>query len=82
LLDNKGRLGIIVSESKASSGALSENTFLGVAEPRPILGYCYRADHLTVYALGPIPPQLRSAQEEDCLAQEVLLVDELPAGIQ
>jgi hypothetical protein len=53
-----------------------------VPAPQPILGYCYRAGHLTVYVNGPMPPALHSAQEEGRTAEEVLLVDELPAGIR
>ncbi|MVN77721.1 hypothetical protein GO988_15415 [Hymenobacter sp. HMF4947] len=53
-----------------------------VPQPQPILGYCYQAGHLRVYVQGTMPPALRTAQEEGCLDQEVLLVAELPAGIQ
>lgn len=53
-----------------------------VPQPAPILGYCYRAGHLTVYVSGSMPLRLRSAQEEGCLDQEAWLVDELPQGIQ
>ena len=53
-----------------------------VAAPEPILGYCYRQGHLTVYVNGPMPAALRSAQEEGRTQDEVLLVDALPAGIR
>ncbi|TGE26913.1 hypothetical protein [Hymenobacter metallicola] len=53
-----------------------------VAAPEPILGYCYRQGHLTVYVSGPMPAALRSAQEEGRTQDEVLLVDALPAGIR
>ena len=54
-----------------------------VAAPQPILGYCYTTDnHWTVYVAGPMPPHLRSAVEQGHTESEVLLVAELPAGIQ
>jgi hypothetical protein len=53
-----------------------------VPTPQPILGYCYQQGHLTVYVNGTMPPALRTAQQEGGLAQEVLLVRELPAGIR
>ena len=54
-----------------------------VAAPQPILGYCYTAANgWSVYVAGPMPPHLRTAVEENCTDQEVLLVPELPAGIQ
>ncbi|QNE38595.1 hypothetical protein F1C16_03020 [Hymenobacter sp. NBH84] len=53
-----------------------------VPAPQPILGYTYQRGHLTVYVSGPMPPALRTAQQEGTTDQEVLLVDELPAGIQ
>jgi hypothetical protein len=54
-----------------------------VAEPQPILGYCYTtANKWTVYVAGPMPPHLRTAVEEGHTDREVLLVAELPAGIQ
>jgi hypothetical protein len=54
-----------------------------VAAPQPILGYCYTAAHnWTVYVAGTMPPALRTAVEEGYTDQEVLLVPELPAGIQ
>jgi hypothetical protein len=50
---------------------------------QPILGYCYTTQHKwTVYVAGPMPPHLRTAVEEGHTDQEVLLVPELPAGIQ
>ena len=55
----------------------------GDALVQPILGYCYTTDnHWTVYVAGPMPPHLRAAVEEGHLDQEVLLVPELPQGIQ
>jgi hypothetical protein len=51
-------------------------------QPLPILGYYYRAGHLTVYVHGPMPAHLRTAQEEGYTQDEAWLVDELPAGIQ
>jgi len=54
-----------------------------VAQPQPILGYCYTTENnWTVYVAGPMPPHLRTAVEEGHLDREVLLVAELPAGIQ
>jgi len=54
-----------------------------VAAPQPILGYCYTTDNnWTVYVAGPMPPHLRTAVEEGYTDCEVLLVPELPAGIQ
>ncbi|SHL87016.1 hypothetical protein [Hymenobacter psychrotolerans] len=53
-----------------------------VAAPEPILGYTYQRGHLTVYVSGTMPPQLRTAEQEGCLEQEVLLVPVLPAGIR
>ena len=54
-----------------------------VAAPLPILGYCYTTDNnWTVYVAGPMPPHLRSAVEQGHTDCEVLLVAELPAGIQ
>jgi hypothetical protein len=54
-----------------------------VAVPQPILGYCYTTEHnWTVYVAGPMPPHLRTAVEEGHTDCEVLLVAELPAGIQ
>ena len=53
-----------------------------VPAPQPILGYYRQHGHLTVYVNGPMPPALRTAQEENRLHDEVLLVPELPAGIQ
>jgi hypothetical protein len=54
-----------------------------VAAPQPILGYCYTTDNnWTVYVAGRMPPHLRSAVEQGHTEREVLLVAELPAGIQ
>ncbi|RSK44683.1 hypothetical protein [Hymenobacter perfusus] len=53
-----------------------------VPTPEPILGYTYQRGHLTVYVSGPMAPELRTAQQEGSLAQEVLLVAQLPAGIR
>ena len=54
-----------------------------VAVPQPILGYCYTTENnWTVYVAGPMPPHLRSAVEQGHTEHEVLLVAELPAGIQ
>jgi hypothetical protein len=54
-----------------------------VAAPLPILGYCYTTDNnWTVYVAGPMPPHLRSVVEQGHTDCEVLLVAELPAGIQ
>jgi hypothetical protein len=54
-----------------------------VAQPQPILGYCYTTENnWTVYVAGPMPPHLRTAVEEGHTEREVLLVAELPAGIQ
>jgi len=54
-----------------------------VAAPQPILGYCYTTDNnWTVYVAGPMPPALRTAVEGGHTDCEVLLVAELPAGIQ
>jgi hypothetical protein len=50
--------------------------------PTPILGYCYRAGHLTVYVNGSMPLAMRSAQEEGYTEDEAWLVDTLPTGIQ
>jgi hypothetical protein len=55
----------------------------GDALVQPILGYCYTSqNNWTVYVAGPMPPAMRTAVEEGYLDQEVLLVPELPAGIQ
>lgn len=61
--------------------ALPEGAAL-VPTPEPILGYTYQQGHLTVYVQGTMAPELRTAQQEGSLAQEVLLVPELPAGIR
>ncbi|MVN77822.1 hypothetical protein GO988_15935 [Hymenobacter sp. HMF4947] len=54
-----------------------------VPAPQPILGYCYTTqNNWTVYVAGSMPPALRTAVEEGYTDQEVLLVAELPAGIQ
>ena len=54
-----------------------------VAMPQPILGYCYTTENnWTVYVAGPMPPHLRTAVEQGHTDREVLLVAELPAGIQ
>ena len=54
-----------------------------VPAPQPILGYCYTAANgWRVYVAGPMPPAMRTAVEEGHTDQEVLLVAELPAGIQ
>jgi hypothetical protein len=54
-----------------------------VAAPQLILGYCYTTENnWTVYVAGPMPPHLRTAVEEGHTHREVLLVAELPAGIQ
>jgi hypothetical protein len=54
-----------------------------VAAPQPILGYCYTTENnWTVYVAGPMPAHLRTAVEEGHTHREVLLVAELPAGIQ
>jgi hypothetical protein len=55
----------------------------GDALVQPILGYCYTTENnWTVYVAGPMPPHLRSAVEQGHTEREVLLVAELPAGIQ
>jgi hypothetical protein len=54
-----------------------------VVAPQPILGYCYTTAHnWTVYVAGTMPAGMRTAVEEGYTDQEVLLVPELPAGIQ
>jgi hypothetical protein len=53
-----------------------------VVKSEPILGYYYQAGHLTVYVNGTTPPALRSAVEEGRTEAEVLLVEQLPAGIR
>ena len=54
-----------------------------VPQPQPILGYCYTTENnWTVYVAGPMAPELRTAVQEGHLDCEVLLVPELPAGIQ
>jgi hypothetical protein len=54
-----------------------------VAAPQPILGYCYTTENRwTVYVAGSMPAAMRTAVEEGHTDQEVLLVAELPAGIQ
>jgi hypothetical protein len=54
-----------------------------VAAPQLILGYCYTTENnWTVYVAGTMPPALRTAVEQGHTASEVLLVAELPAGIQ
>jgi len=55
----------------------------GDALVQPILGYCYTTEHnWTVYVAGTMPPAMRTAVEQGHTDQEVLLVPELPAGIQ
>jgi hypothetical protein len=55
----------------------------GDALVQPILGYCYTTEHnWTVYVAGGMSPHLRTAVQEGHTAHEVLLVAELPAGIQ
>lgn len=55
----------------------------GDALVQPILGYCYTtATNWTVYVAGGMSPELRTAVQEGHTDQEVLLVAELPAGIQ
>lgn len=55
----------------------------GDALVQPILGYCYTTEtNWTVYVAGAMSPHLRTAAQEGHLDQEVLLVPELPAGIQ
>ena len=54
----------------------------GAALVEPILGYCYRAGHFTVYVNGSMPLAMRSAHEERRTQDEVWLVDELPTGIR
>jgi hypothetical protein len=53
-----------------------------VPQPVPILGYCYRAGHLTVYVSGTTPVAMRSAQEDGCTESEAWLVAEIPPGIR
>jgi hypothetical protein len=54
-----------------------------VPQAQPILGYCYTTENnWTVYVAGPMAPHLRTAVQEGHTDQEVLLVAELPAGIQ
>jgi hypothetical protein len=54
-----------------------------VAAPQLILGYCYTTENnWTVYVAGTMPPALRTAVEQGHTDREVLLVAELPAGIQ
>lgn len=55
----------------------------GDALVQPILGYCYTTENnWTVYVAGTMPPAMRTAVEQGHTDQEVLLVPELPAGIQ
>jgi len=55
----------------------------GDALVQPILGYCYTTENnWTVYVAGGMSPHLRTAVQEGHTDQEVLLVAELPAGIQ
>ena len=68
--------GQLVQVSKLEPGAAL------VAKPEPILGYTYKAGHLTVYVSGTTPLALRSAAEEGRTDQEAWLVDELPQGIK
>lgn len=58
------------------------DALLPVPQPEPILGYTYRAGHLTVYVAGPTPLAMRSAFEDGCTEDETWLVEERPAGIQ
>ena len=53
-----------------------------MAAPQSILNYCYTTNGWRGYVASPMPPGLRTAVEENHLDQEVLLVAELPAGIQ
>lgn len=55
---------------------------LPVPQPEPILGYTYRAGHLTVYVSGTMPLAMRTAQEEGRTHEEAWLVDELPQSIR
>jgi hypothetical protein len=55
----------------------------GDALVQPILGYCYTTENnWTVYVAGGMSPHLRTAVQEGHTDCEVLLVAELPAGIQ
>jgi hypothetical protein len=54
----------------------------GAALVEPILGYCYQAGHFTVYVNGSMPLAMRSAHEQGRTADEVWLVEPLPAGIR
>jgi hypothetical protein len=47
----------------------------------PILGYWHRATGITVYVAGTMAPQLRTAAEQGCEAEEVLFAD-LSAGLR
>lgn len=73
---------IRVSEFKSGAAicAVTSQHPVELAAPQPLLGYWYRAGHLTVYVAGPMPVGLRSALEEN-RAQEEVLLQELPAGI-
>jgi hypothetical protein len=52
--------------------------------PQPILGYWHRPepDGMHVYVPGTMPADLRTAAEQGCTQEEVLLVEALPAGIR
>jgi hypothetical protein len=52
-----------------------------LAAPQPLVGYWYRRGHLTVYVTGPMMADLRTAAQEACTHEEVLLVPALPAGL-
>jgi hypothetical protein len=54
----------------------------GAALVEPIVGYRFKAGHLSVYVNGSMPLALRSAQEEGRTQDEVWLVATLPAGIR
>ena len=68
----------LVQVSKLEPGA----ALVPRVKPEPILGYTYKAGHLTVYVSGTTPLALRSAVEDGHTDQEAWLVDELPQGIR
>ncbi|UOR06718.1 hypothetical protein MUN82_06365 [Hymenobacter aerilatus] len=75
------RIRIAHFERGAALCALTQECPPQLLTPQPILGYWLRPARLNVYVPGTMPAHLRTAAEEGCTQQEVLL-EPLPAGIQ
>lgn len=75
------RIRIAHFERGAALCALTQECPPQLLAPQPILGYWLRPARLNVYVAGTMPAQWRTAAEQGCTQQEVLL-EALPAGIQ